>query len=238
MADINITCPECDTVTVVSEFVDDANLKCISCGITLKKPGAYESGVTDESGKKSPGPETVKRLRMAKENKEYQERKAKEKESLRNIMVGSDEDKDVSGLDLRPEVKAKTGISHAMIAGLLFLVLGGIMGYLRYGGILPENIMEMSLKYSWIIFLLFHFVIVLKAMTDNMMQGILSLLIPGYSLYYLFAVSDEFYFRAIVAAVLIGIGQDAAVKLKVHAANIFDSASEFISSGGGETVRR
>ena len=76
--------------------------------------------------------------------------------------------------------------------------------------------------------------LVIKAMSDSMMQGILCLFIPGYSFYYLFLVTDEFYLRAIVAALLVGIGQDAAIELQAHAADIAKSINHFMASGGGD----
>lgn len=38
MADIDIKCPECDTVTAVSEFIDSDSASCKSCGIKLEIP--------------------------------------------------------------------------------------------------------------------------------------------------------------------------------------------------------
>jgi hypothetical protein len=67
-----------------------------------------------------------------------------------------------------------------------------------------------------------------------MLQGILCLFIPGYSFYYLFGVTDEFYLRAIVAGLLVGIGQDAAIQLKEHAGHITGAVNDFISGGGGK----
>jgi len=240
MADISITCPKCNSVTIASEFVDDANLKCTSCGAMLEKPGALEQAA--KNGAASVGitkPAVKHSLRLAKDRKVYDKPEdagdAAEVKSLKDIIAQTESSGGKGKLELRPEVKVKTSkINHAVVAGFLFLVLGGGMGYLRYGGVLPDNIMEMSVQYSWIVFLVFHFMIVLKAMTDNMMQGILSLLVPGYSLYYLFSISDDFYLRAILAGVLVGIGEDAALMLKEHAGTLTGIVNGFIAGGGGD----
>jgi len=135
---------------------------------------------------------------------------------------------------LHPKQKVKSGINHALLAGLLFVVLGAGAWYLRYGHVLPDDILAYSAKYSWIVVLAINFMIVLKAMTDSMLQGILCLFIPGYSLYYLFVVTDEFYLRALIAALLIGIGQDAALELQKRGNAIFQSVTHFMETGGGE----
>ena len=108
------------------------------------------------------------------------------------------------------------------------------MGYLRYGGGLPPEYLALAAEYSWIVFMAFHIIVVLKAMTDGMMQGILCLLVPGYSLFYIFAVSDDFYLRAVFGGLLIGIGQDSAIKINMYASQLADVAHGFIAEGGGD----
>lgn len=235
MADISITCPKCGAVTTVSEFVDAAKLKCISCGAQLEKPGGLEQAAK-QAAAASKTPTVKHNLRLAKRRREEEggdDAKSSEGSSLENIIAKPDAEQE-DKLGLRPEVKEKKGVNHAILAGLLFLVLGGGMGYLRYGNVLPPNIMQMSADYAWLVVIGINILITLKAMTDSMMQGILCLFIPGYSFYYLFGVTDEFYLRAIVAGLLVGIGQDAAIQLKEHAGQIFGTISHFISSGGGD----
>ena len=236
MADISITCQKCGTKTTISEFADDSNLKCNSCNEALEKPGGLVQDATKHKTADIVAPIPSKsKLRVVRRKKKTAE--AESQSSLKNIVEEAESNNDETGdkLKLRPKVKAKkSGINHTILAGLLFLVLGVGSGYLRYGDLLPDNIIVLSVQYSWIVFLVFNVMITLKAMTDNIMQGILCLLIPGYSLFYLFAISDNFYLRATVAGILIGIGQDAAVELKVRAGAIAAVANEFIASGGGD----
>ncbi len=232
MADISITCQKCNAVTTVSEFVDSAHLKCHACGAQLEKPGGLEQAAKRVATKGSEKPPVKKHnLRLAK--REETTSSTGIESSLKDI-INPENHADRSDLELRPEAKTKAGVNHAVLAFILFLILGGAMGYLRYGHVLPQNILDYSVQYSWIAVLVLHFIIVIKAMADSIMQGILCLLVPGYSLYYLFGVTDEFYLRAIVAGLLVGIGQDAALQLKEHAGWLASIANDFISSGGGD----
>lgn len=237
MADINITCPKCQSETTISEFVDASNLKCHSCGATLEKPGGLIQAATKETNSDGTTPPAGKsKLRVKRRKKEPLITEPNAGASLKDIVnqAGNYDVNNVEKIKLHPKVKNKENhINHATIAGLLFLVLGGAMGYLRYGNILPDKYLDISVQYSWIVLLVFHGAITLKALTDNMMQGILCLLVPGYSLFYLFAVSDNFYLRAIFAGLLIGIGLDAAAELKVRAGALAKIAGDFIASGGG-----
>jgi len=245
MADIEITCQKCSTVTTVSEFADDSSLQCRSCGAHIEKPGALATAAAaqqqGEGAEFSSPPPTQSGLRLAKRKREYTAPADGSDEALKSIVdaAAAAEDPASQGqdvpLELRPEVKPDTKrVSHAAIAGALFLVLGGTMGWLRYGGGLPPQYLALATKYGWIAVMTFHIIIVLKAMTDGMMQGILCLLVPGYSLFYLFAISDDFYLRAVFGGLLVGLGQDAAVKLNMYAAQIAEVAHGFIARGGGD----
>jgi hypothetical protein len=74
--------------------------------------------------------------------------------------------------------------------------------------------------------------IILKAFEDQVFQGILCLLVPLYSLYYAFGVMDSLYVRALIAAVLIGIGQDAAEVSQLKAFDAIEFVRRWIAKGG------
>jgi ribosomal protein S27E len=242
MADIEITCPQCATVTTVSEFADDTNLQCRSCGARIEKPGGLAAAAQQKETEAtfSVPPPTQSSLRLAKRKREYTAPAEGSDDVLKAIVDTPTDNGPASQgqdgpLELRPEVKPDTRrVSHAAIAGALFLVLGGGMGYLRYGGGLRPDYLALSAEYGWIAVLAFHVIVVLKAMTDSMMQGILCLLVPGYSLFYIFAVSDDFYLRAVFGGLLVGLGQDAAVKLNMYASQMANVAHDFIQRGGGD----
>jgi predicted RND superfamily exporter protein len=139
----------------------------------------------------------------------------------------------------------KPGVNHTLLAFLLFALLGALAGFLRYGGelqlpgseLVPQDILAKVMVFAWAGILGLHLIIVFRAMSDNMFQGLLCLLVPGWSIVYLLFVSDNFYLRAVVFGCLIGIGQDGGIQIYDRAAAVMGSMSEFINSGGGD-IRR
>lgn len=128
----------------------------------------------------------------------------------------------------------------------LFLLLGCAMAYLRYGYLLwptqPEmlnqNVPALVLGFQtlrqwgpWIV-LGCHVLITLGAFREAVFQGILCVLIPFYSFYFLFVVWDHFVFRAIAGALLVAVGQDSAAFFQEHAVTIMDTVTKWIGSGG------
>jgi hypothetical protein len=242
MPDIDLTCPDCSTVTTLSVFVDESKLVCRKCKKQLQKPGALAAAAAAAAAKNehaefTPPAPTRSALRLAKRKRDYIEPAVDAVSVMETIRAKQPHNAEDQDLELRPQVEEnRSRVNHALIATLIFVALGGGMGYLRYGGggVLPPNILEMSIEYSWIVFLVFHAFVVLKAMTDNMLQGILCLLVPGYSLFYLFTISDNFYLRAVLAGLLVGIGQDTAAQLSAHAAVLSGIVKGFIAGGGGD----
>jgi len=94
--------------------------------------------------------------------------------------------------------------------------------------------LAMFASYGWILMVAFHILVILKAFKDSVFQGVLCAIIPFYSLYYLFAVSDDFYMRAVIAGVLILVGQDGAEYFKVLFGGWFKTVGDWIQSGGGD----
>lgn len=272
MADIEYRCVDCDKPRIVSEFADATKIKCAACGGALKKPGdaAPEAPTPPAPGASAdpepnepvpipvttPPPPGTSRLKLAKQQREAKEsekspfpepeqQKTKKKRE-------SDDEKEFSAdellrpqLELHPKTKVKRkGTSHTIYSLIVFVLIGGITGYLRYGKQLdwpgsdkiPLFVMQ-YMKYAWIAILTLNLVVVLKAMSDNMFQGILCLLIPGWSIVYLLFISDNFYLRAIFFGCMVGLAQDGSAQLYDIAASGMDAVSNFINSGGG-AVRR
>jgi hypothetical protein len=115
---------------------------------------------------------------------------------------------------------------------LLFIALGGLMGAIRYGGILSAEALPMLQVYGPFVIIAFHVLIILKAFRDNVFSGILCLLIPLYSFYYLFMNSDDFYLRAVVGGMLIGLGQDSAIYFNDLMIKVADIVQQWIQTGG------
>lgn len=146
-------------------------------------------------------------------------------------------------LELHPKKdkgkKKKVGPNHTLFAFLLFGVLGFIAFYFRYQTVFPEqaNYRVMVQPFAWIVVLTLHTIVTIKALSDNMFQGILCLLVPGWSLIYLLFISDYFYLRATVLALLIAFGQDGGIQIAEWSQRQIDKVNEFMASGGGE-IRR
>lgn len=120
---------------------------------------------------------------------------------------------------------------------LVFLVLGGALGFARYGGMLSSHYLSYSVKYGAFVVLGMHIILVLHAFKESVFQGILSLLVPLYSFYFLFVISDAFYLRAVFAGILVGIGQDSAFVWQDWIMTIIRTVTSWIQSGGGDVQR-
>lgn len=123
-------------------------------------------------------------------------------------------------------------MKNANLSWLIFVVLGGLMWGLRYGGLLEGHHLALLKEYGPYAVLVLHVVLILMAFQDTVFQGILTLLIPLYSFYWLFAVSDAFLMRALVAALFIGIGQDSAAFYQTRFNEIATAVRTWIESGG------
>jgi ribosomal protein S27E len=213
MADIDIKCGKCGTVITVSEFADQSNLVCHKCGEPLKKPDV-------PAVKTKP---SVKKLSVA------------EQPAATAVDATSQEPTgwQVSQEALKASRPRGKGLpTHLIWSLLLFLVLGSVMAYLRFcDGYLAKNI-PLIRTYGPITIITFHILILLKAFKDSVFQGILCLLIPLYSFYYLFTVSDDFYMRSVVAGILVGIGWDSGIVFNQWTQAVIKLVNDWIASGG------
>jgi hypothetical protein len=108
---------------------------------------------------------------------------------------------------------------------IIFIVLGGITGTLKYAAVLTPNDIATFDQISPFIYLVVHVFIGLSLAKESVMAGIFSFFCPPYMLYYLFVVSDNFYSRALVAGMAVGMGEATvlfwaeAISSSVTAAN-------------------
>jgi hypothetical protein len=220
MADIEIKCPVCERTVTISEFVDGDSLYCNSCGEKLrmpssvphagrKKPTVNRPVITGQTTSIVPEPEpeeggdtTAWRFHRHTQKKREAEQKSK-----------------------------KLHIGPAVISWLIFALLAALTFSLKYRNILPEQYHKDFAFYAPFVVLAFYVLIVLKAFKDSVFHGVLCLLLPPYSLYYIFLVSDDFYMRAVFAGLLVGLGQDTFLLLKVVALEAYDIISKFIGGG-------
>jgi hypothetical protein len=130
-------------------------------------------------------------------------------------------------------VTAQAQVKSHWLAWLAFLILGGGMWYARYGHGLPQPYAAWLPLYGPYVVIVIHIIITLTAFQDTVFQGILCVLIPLYSFYYLFLISDAFFLRAIAAGLLVGIGQDSAIFFQRVANEVINNVNAWIAAGGG-----
>jgi hypothetical protein len=125
-------------------------------------------------------------------------------------------------------------INRPILGWAVFVILGGVSGYLRYGKVLSGQHLSLMQTAAPYVVLGLHVAVVLQAFKDSVYQGILCVLIPPYSVYYLFMISDDFALRGVVAGLLVGLGQDAGLTYAELFRKSTAAIQGFISSGGGE----
>ncbi len=116
----------------------------------------------------------------------------------------------------------------------VFILIGAVMYMCRYEGWLTGSNLSMLIKYGPYAVLVLHVTLVLMAFQDAVFQGILCLLVPLYSFYWLFMVTDQFMMRAVVAGILVGVGQDSVAFYQVVMNDTYRVVSTWIKSGGGD----
>ena len=106
------------------------------------------------------------------------------------------------------------------------------MWYLRYGNILSNDILYLLKEYGPYSVIAIHAYIILLAMKDSLLQGTLCLFVPFYSLFYVFSVADNFYARAVIGAILVGVGLDSSAFYQYHLTRGITVVRLWIESGG------
>ena len=193
MADVTFHCLNCGKTIIISQFVDQSTLSCPDCGSSLRLAAPAKEFNLKNSQlnlKHNRGAVNV-----------HSDTKPNEGTTQSDLMQGTFE------RHKSKEKKSKMGKSHLQVFGgiMLFLALGGIMYFIRYSGHESVDTIRGYLEsYGIWVVLLGHLVILSIAMKDSFMQGLLCLLIPCYSIYYLL-ICDHIFLRATFLAILVGI---------------------------------
>lgn len=251
MADIAYKCPKCAAERMVSEFAAPDKILCGQCGVNMlnaaNMPAAPAPAPTPNETTKQdatdnippapmPTPQKGNKLKLARAVPESPPQETAPPAKIKSKTILPPEDVRAP-LELHPKKKVKKKlVSHSLLSFLLFIVVGGIAYFLRYGGIIDEEMMAKITPWSWAGVLFLHVLIILKALTSDMMQGILCLLVPGWSFVYLI-LSDHFWHKAIIFGLLIAVGYDGGLQLSEYALSGLQAVQEFINTGGGD-VRR
>ncbi len=257
MADISYVCPSCGGSRMVSEFADPQKIRCAACEVlmhgaadtpapaeptadtTPPPPPPTHSNETTSKSTSGQAPEPPPASPAANRPKPQRLKLARERNAPKQTDTPAKSEPVLppppsAPLDLHPKTKRKKPlISNTFLVFLTFLLVGSASGFVRYGGLVPPDILDLIRTYSWAGILFLHLLITVRALSTDIMQGILCLLIPGWSLFYL-AISDQFFLKAIVFGLLIGLMEDGGMQIFAFTSDVLSSIQEFISSGGGD----
>ena len=223
MADIAVTCPACGNQFRVSEYVDPGKLLCAKCGAAIPPP-APSAAAEIPSGKL--------RLAAAKPEQAVAPAPAAETNITQAWMLRRQQH--AKRVSMRHHLSLLDRLNSSMwFNWATFLILAGIGCYLRYFDPPMFSGVQTELRFWGAMALLAcHVTIVISAFSDDVFQGMLCLLIPGYSLYHLFAVSDEYLLRALTAALVMVFGLDAWQYVSAFCMDVYDGVNRWMRAGG------
>jgi hypothetical protein len=214
MADIIITCAACGNRVTVSEFVSAESLVCMNCkaNIPVSTRMPHAPAATGLKLAMLPPPPSApphdepekKGSRRGKISLAAQaESPTSNYSDVKKFLPSSGR----RALRRRSSRMGKKNWSWAVFALLLIL-----LSWMRFwpGALPAQHLSTVILTGVWALFGL-HVVVVLYAFDDDPFHGVLSAILPGYSLYYLFVQADQFYLRSLVAALLLVFGWDASL---------------------------
>jgi len=244
MADVKLKCPKCGNEVAVSQFAKTDDLVC-KCGeklsqtaptpesvpkpkhaaLTFKTNEQVEAEISkkpDLTSKRDVSKLTPNRLVLKTEEQIATEHAAPE---------GPEEWKFSQATAKTEEQQQQPKNIHLYLSWLVFIVLAGTAGYFRYkpDALSPANLALLK-TYSPLLFGVLYVTIILKAFKDNVYQGLLCLL-PGYPLYYIVMNCDDFYMRAVIAGLMVGIGQDSILFFNVEAERGIKRVQDLIAGG-------
>jgi DNA-directed RNA polymerase subunit RPC12/RpoP len=216
MADVSLHCLSCSKTITVSQFADHTKLNCPDCGSNMSLSAPVETLELDRPG-----------LRLRQNRPPASQDNDDEEPSQADLM----QKVFMPGRGIVRKRTVSGSIKQIIAASLIFLVLAGAMYVLRYRDILPDSALGYMQSYGPYLVIALHFTIVTLAFRDSALSGVLCLLVPFYSLYYLL-VADLMFLRAITLALLVGLGQDTFTFLSGHWLTFYDYASTYIKEGG------
>ena len=221
MADdnVDIKCPDCGTSVTFPRGQVPLRVSCPACRRHLASPDR---------------PRPKSKLTLRQQGEQAEEAAPPPTDGVPKLQQGQQESFTELTSHQGDLYRTKHPPPHHWIAFGIFLVLGGAMAFIKYGNWMDSMIIGyMDLLAPYIILGLLIFV-VLKAFKDSIMQGTLSLMIPGYAFYYLFSVCNDFYLRAVLAGLLPGFGEASFYKYRDWAFAALAKVNAFLATGGGE----
>lgn len=192
MADMILTCPKCETKVTVSEFIKEESVPCRTCGEAVPLPSRTKSAVLSlKKHVEPPAPPPSLAPAPTPPGRQAPAAVVKESKFLKHE---------------QQRVKANTVVQAC--SWIVFILLAAGLAWLRFYADLPGLPLKTIKAYGLYAIFASYLLIIVLAVKDHMVYGLLSLVVPLYPFYYLFLVSANVYVRAIVGALLIAFGWD------------------------------
>lgn len=252
MADITIKCAQCGREITLSEHVTMNMLPCNKCGELIPIPGRQSTSnnlrVKTEDAPVpagSPGqgenaePGVVAKPAEGVRLKNRQKRATVSAAIIqpgRGVARGGISPVQIKGRTARARMARehrRQNMTTLTLVGswAMFLLLGSGLAYFRFVyapvNIAPALFADIR-NFAVLAIVICYIITVLMALKDDVFQGLLSLAIPMYPFYYLFAESATVFFRSAVAALLAGFGYDFCISMRDVAVHVFDFVNRWI----------
>lgn len=214
MADLNITCPACGKITAVSEYIGEAALACPACGQSIPIVKAVRPA----------GPKL--RLQSAAAPAPAAPVAAAPSDTLNTIS----RQPAASLLSQQDARRIRRQRLRIVASWLLFILLTAGLYFLRYLPGWPDLPLDTLKLYGRIAIGAAYLIIIILALRDNMVNGLLALLVPFYPFYYLYFFSSALWLRAAVGSLLVIFGFDTLIWLQAVLTAVYDRIQYWIKN--------
>ena len=110
----------------------------------------------------------------------------------------------------RTRPRGNSALTRDTLCWIALFAIGVPLAYLRYGTVLDKgtlgSLSNFGKTYGVAIMLIFHVLCVLAAFKDEISRGMLALVVPCYSFFYVFSMSDQYVVRVLLGLFLIAFG--------------------------------
>jgi hypothetical protein len=227
MADILVTCDVCGHDHRISEYADPAGISCADCGGELSIP---------ERNVDSP-----LRLKTAEAPASGEQKRAEPPPISGEVAAPvSLPEADQVRTDLnevyQPREKEKK--PPTLLAWLAFMVLAGVMVWMQMGIRQDPHLFS---TYNWVRIIagaLIYLLVIVVAFEDHLWQGLLTLFIPPYSIYYALVRLDSQMLRNLFLALMVAFAAEMYfIPSRAFAAHVQQGVNDVINSGEGAIQR-
>ena len=215
MTDVILTCPKCGKKTAVSEYYSENAAVCHACGYVFPM-----------SERKRPSA-----IRLKQKEKPVEPVKASAHAFVNDNAV------EMSSFFMRrsrilEREKRRVKVSRIVmrLSWLAFVILVAGLAYIRFYDRCQFIPLEKIKHYGIIAIGISYVVIICLALTDNMFDGLLCIIVPLYPFYYLFIVSGNVYMRAVIGALLVVFGYDFLLVAQALFAGWYEKINYLIQS--------